>query len=128
MTDDFYLEDESNPIEEGSNPFAKRTHANDYEDYSSPTHRSTRSGVLSSYKKQMNLTAEDVIKKDYWDNMKEMKTDMASQFEKADRANFTKTMVQRLRLRRGLQSPIDAAGDEYGNYKKFEEGAGNSVR
>lgn len=41
---------------------------------------------------------------------------------KADRGNFTKTMVERLRLRRGLTNPIDSAGDEYGNYSKFEDG------
>ena len=41
---------------------------------------------------------------------------------KADRGNFTKEMVQRLRLRRGLSNPIESKGDEYGNYEKFEDG------
>ena len=34
-------------------------------------------------------------------------------------------MVDRLRLGRGGSTPIDADGDEYGNYKKFEEGKNN---
>lgn len=32
----------------------------------------------------------------------------------------TKTLVDRIRLGRNLSSPIEGAGDEYGNYKKFE--------
>jgi len=76
--------------------------------------------VLSSYKKQMNLSAKDIVMKDYMDNLKNMKQGMADQFDKADRANYTKTMVERLRLGRGMSSPVDRAGDEYGNYAKFE--------
>jgi len=46
---------------------------------------------------------------------------MKDNFEKSDRHNFTKTMVDRLRLGRSVQGPVEGAGDEYGNYKKFEE-------
>jgi len=46
---------------------------------------------------------------------------MKDNFEKSDRHNFTKTMVDRLRLGRSVQAPVEGAGDEYGNYKKFEE-------
>ena len=31
-------------------------------------------------------------------------------------------MVDRIRLGRSVQGPVEGAGDEYGNYKKFEEG------
>lgn len=58
--------------------------------------------------------------KDYYDNVKNLKNDMASSFAKADRANYTKSMVERLRLGRDITSPFDKAGDEYGNYAKFE--------
>lgn len=58
--------------------------------------------------------------KDYMDNLKGMKNNMADQFDKADRANYTKTMVERLRLGRDMTGSIDRAGDEYGNYTKFE--------
>lgn len=34
----------------------------DYEDYEKPTHRKTTGGgILSSYKKQLNLTPDDII-------------------------------------------------------------------
>lgn len=65
--------------------------------------------------------------RDYYNSVKDLKQGVAKQFEKADRGNFTKEYVQRLRLRRGLESPMEASGDEYGNYKKFEEGR-NSVK
>jgi len=29
-------------------------------------------------------------------------------------------MVDRLRLKRSVSSPVEGAGDEYGNYEKFE--------
>ena len=118
LTEDFY-DDEKHD----DNPYAKQDFkGQDYEDYKKPTHRSTATGVLSSYKKQINLTAKDVIMKDYMDNLKDLRGDLAGKFDKADRLNFTKTVVDRLRLGRGVTSPIDADGDEYGNYKKFEEG------
>ena len=60
--------------------------------------------------------------KDFYDNMRDMKLGVAEQFEKSDRAHFTKTMVDRIRLGRSVQGPIEGAGDEYGNYKKFEDG------
>jgi len=41
--------------------------------------------------------------------------------------NYTKTMVERLRLGKNLDSPVDGAGDEYGNYSKFESDK-NSVK
>ena len=65
--------------------------------------------------------------KDYMETVKEMRGNIAKTFEGADRANFTKNMVTRIRLGRGVTSPMEGAGDEYGNYKKFEEGR-NTVK
>ena len=41
---------------------------------------------------------------------------------KADRNNFTKNMVSRIRLGRHFTSPMEGAGEEYGNYDKYENG------
>lgn len=119
FTDDYYQADEYSSG--GPNPYGKQRYENDYEDYDQPTHRSTKTGVLSSYKKQLNLTANDVIMKDFYQNMKNLKHEVAMQFEKADRMNFTKTMVDKLRLGKCVSGPVEGAGDEYGNYSKFEE-------
>ena len=122
LTEDFYDYNVNGSEGERNNPYGQQGGQPDYEDYSQPTHRSTATGVLSSYKKQLNLTARDMITRDYMDNVKDLKNNMAAHFSKADRLNYTKQMVERLRLGRGIESPVDGAGDEYGNYKKFEEG------
>ena len=119
LTEDYYNYEEGGD----ANPYDTSTVKNDFEDYEAvATHRSTATGVLSTYKKKLNLTAKDVMMKDYMTNIKNLKANMAQQFAQADRANYTKTMVERLRLGRGLQSPVDSAGNEYGNYEKFEGG------
>ena len=48
LTDDFYDYEAS---AEDSNPYVKQRLDDDFEDYTQPTHRSTTTGVLSSYKK-----------------------------------------------------------------------------
>ena len=63
LTDDFYEDDLSNE----SNPYGKTKVPNDYDDYNKATHRSTATGVLSSYKKQLNLSTQDIMMKDYMD-------------------------------------------------------------
>ena len=83
--------------------------------------------MLSSYKKQLNLTAKDVMMRDYYENMQSLEEDFGKNFLKADRSNFTQDILKRLRLGRSADTPVDGAGDEYGNYKKFEAGA-NSVK
>ena len=59
LTEDFY-DDES---QDRQNPYRARKGVvgDDFEDYSRPTHRATPTGVLSSYKKQINLQAEDIM-------------------------------------------------------------------
>jgi len=58
--------------------------------------------VLSSYKKQLNLSAKDIVMKDYYENMKNFKDGVAEQFEKADRLQFTQRMVDKIRLGRSV--------------------------
>ena len=85
-------------------------------------HRSTATGVLSSYKKQLQLTAEDIVQRDYFDKVSSMRDHMARNFEKSDRASFTRDMIDRLRLGRQVDSSVDGVKEEYGNYAKFEDG------
>jgi len=44
--------------------------------------------------------------KDFYDNMRDMKQGVAEQFENSDRAHFTQTMVDRIRLGRSIQGPV----------------------
>ena len=60
MTEDFY-DDTTN-----ENPYGKLEVENDTESYNEPRHRTSATGVLSSYKKQLNLSADDFMMKDYW--------------------------------------------------------------
>ena len=78
LTEDFY--DDKTYDSNESNPYASRTVQNDWEDYSTPTHRATNSGVLSSYKKQLNLTPDDLMMKDYWDSKRDFTSEMAKNF------------------------------------------------
>lgn len=52
--------------------------------------------------------------------MGSMNMDVAKNFAKADRTKATQTLVDRIRLGRSITSPIEGAGEEYGNYQKFE--------
>lgn len=117
LTEDFY----DDTAHDNENPYGKPSMEGDTESYRHPTHRPTATGVLSSYKKQLNLTAKDYIMKDYWDQMASINQDVTDNFMKADRSKATKQLVDRIRLGRNVTSPIEGAGDEYGNYKKFEK-------
>ena len=55
--------------EETKNPFGPDQDSKDYEDWHKPVYRSSEKGILGTYKKQIGLTAKDVMQKDYWDNM-----------------------------------------------------------
>ena len=116
LTEDFY-DDTAN---DKTNPYSKNEMDGDVESFSRPTHRSTATGVLSSYKKQLNLTANDYVMSDYWNQMRDLDEETARGFMKSNRSHFTKTMVERLRLGKNVKAPVEGAGDEYGNYQKFE--------
>ena len=77
---------------------------------------------MGSYKKQLNLNAKDIMEKDYWDSMKSMHSDMISNLGPARKETLTETMLTRLRFSKQLDSALPAAGDEYGDYEKFEDG------
>ena len=69
MTDHYYAGEEAMLHEEAKNPFGPDSDAKDYEDWHKPVYRSSEKGILGTYKKQIGLTAKDVMQKDYWDNM-----------------------------------------------------------
>ena len=69
----------------------------------------------------MNLTADDIIKRDYFDNLDDTKDEMLRKFEATKPEVFTKNYTMRLRLRRDLQADYPADGEEYGDYDKFEK-------
>lgn len=96
----------------------------DFETYDKPTHKTTPTGILSSYKKQLNMTPEDVMQKDYWNNMRNFKDDTVRQMDASSRETFTKEYTKRLRMNRDLSAPMPEKGEEYGNYEKYEK---NSV-
>jgi hypothetical protein len=41
------------------------------------TFRSTRTGILANYKKQLNLTADELVQKDFWDKTNSVFDDTA---------------------------------------------------
>lgn len=58
------------------NPYSKPYERGD--DFESPhrgTHRSTPTGILANYKKQVNLTPKDIMEKDYWDKFEKLTRD-----------------------------------------------------
>ena len=126
MTDDYFDDFEDEAYRADKNPYGNKGEL-DYEDWKRPIHKKALTGVLSTYKKQMNLTADDVIQKDYWDKINSLNEDIQKNFEAADRRQYTKEMVAKLRLGREMTSSFTPAGEEYGNYQKFDN-TRNSVK
>jgi hypothetical protein len=94
----------------------------DVENYEKSTHRkSTAGGILSSYKKQLNLSPEDILNRDYMNKMHSTKMDMERKFNQTKPEVFTKNYTMRLRLRRDLNAEFPADGQEYGDYEKFDK-------
>jgi hypothetical protein len=71
------------------------------------------------------LSAQDVVEKDFWNNVHELNNNMERNFNESNRHEYTKQMVDKIRLGREMRQAIDPAGEEYGNYKKFD--GSNSV-
>jgi len=82
---------------------------------------------MSTYKKQLNLTPEDVMEKDYWKAIRTMRDDVKDKLEKSGPETFTKEFVERIRMSRDLTAPMTEAGNEYGDYSKYE-GDKNTVK
>ena len=55
MTDDFFNDFEDKEYRADQNPYGRKGEV-DYEDWKRPVHKKTLNGVLSTYKKQLNLT------------------------------------------------------------------------
>jgi hypothetical protein len=77
-------------------------------------------GVLSTYKKQLNLSTKDLVERDYWKQIRTMRDNIKERMEKTDHSTFTKNFVTRMRLGKDLDAPMSEAGDDYGDYSKFE--------
>ena len=68
FTDDYFEHAETeNPYD--TNPLE----GEDIDKFDEPSHRMTQTGVLSNYKKQLNMTAQDYVERDYWDKMSNVK-------------------------------------------------------
>jgi hypothetical protein len=124
QTDDYFA-DFDDEYHGEANPYGNKGEV-DFEDWTKPVHKKTQTGILSTYKKQLNLTAKDVMEKDFWANMNTVSKDIERSFEASDRKHYTKEIVDRLRLGREVKAATTPAGEDYGNYKKFENDA-NSV-
>jgi len=115
------------PRERKPDPFLGPEHDNDFEMSDSGSHRMTHTGVLSTYKKQLNLTAKDIVEADYWKQIRTVRDRLEERLEKTDHATFTKKYVERLRLGRDLDAPMAEIGEDYVDYKKYESDK-NSVK
>lgn len=72
FADDYYDNDTK------ENPYAKpHSKGDDFESSHKGVHRSTPQGILANYKKQINLTPQDLIQKDYWDKFEKLTEDTA---------------------------------------------------
>lgn len=90
----------------------------------------TPGGILSTYKKKMNLTPEEVMEEGYWNKVRDLKDDVSEFFEtvsknERDLMNTTKNYVMRARLNREIDFTEDFRKRfmtrEYGNYEKYED-------
>jgi len=77
--------------------------------------------VLTNYKKQLNLSAGDIQRQDYFDKLKEVHDDTARTLRETRPEQFTKEFTMRLRLKRDTDAPYQKAGQEYGNYEQYEK-------
>ena len=60
------------------------------------------------------------MEKDYWKAIRTMRMDVAEKMEKSNPETFTKEFVERIRMKRDLTAPMTEAGNEYGDYSKYE--------
>jgi hypothetical protein len=120
FTEDYYNPEDAN----AAPPNAYRSgfvYGADNVDFQKPVHRATPTGILATYKKQLNLTAADLMQKDYWDQMNTLEQDTARKLRETKPEVFTAEMVNRLRMQRDVTAPFEKDGHEYGNYEKYEK-------
>jgi hypothetical protein len=79
FNDEYYASDNENTENGYMNDGNKDINKNeDTVDPNSPFTRDnlfTSGGILSQYRKRVGLTAEDVMEKDYWENVRNIKSD-----------------------------------------------------
>jgi len=121
-----YYDEQTNKSTKGENPYHGKFPGggDDFESYNKGTSRSTASGILANYKKQINLSPQDLIQKDYWDKFEKLTSDTSRRLKETRPEVFTKEFTMRLRLQRDLNVPFEKEGHEYGNYEQYEK---NSV-
>jgi hypothetical protein len=55
-------------------------------------------GILANYKKQLNLTPQELMQKDYWSSFEKVAEDTARKLRETKPEVFTKEFVNRMRL------------------------------
>ena len=78
-------------------------------------------GILANYKKQLNLTPQELMQKDYWSSFEKVAEDTARKLRETKPEVFTKEFVNRMRLQRDLNAPMEKDGHEYGDYEKYDK-------
>lgn len=84
---------------------------------------------MSTYKKKMGLTAQDIMEESYWNKFRDLRDDTSQYFEKVsknerDLMNTTKNYTMRQRMNRQVEFSEDFRKRfmtrEYGNYDKYD--------
>ena len=119
FADDYYdaQADQSNAYDKKH----KQNFGKDMDQFNQANNRVTPTGVLSSYKKQLNLNAKDIMERDHWESMRTLRDDFRRELDATDKETFTKEFAMRLRLKRDRCAPYPHKGEEYGDYQKFEK-------
>ena len=116
FTDDYF--EQEDPYQ--TNQF----HGNDEEKFDEATTRMTKTGILSNYKKQLNVSAQDIVEQDFWRKMTNTTKDMAKQLRETNPSTYTQAFTTRHRLSKDPLADMPKRGGEYGNYERFSK---NSV-
>jgi len=96
-------------------------YGNDSENFDKGSVKSTPSGILANYKKQLNLNASEIMQKDYWNQFDKVTEDTARKLRETKPEVFSKEFMTRMRLNRDLNAPMQKDGHEYGDYEKYEK-------
>jgi len=102
FADDYYdaKADQPNEFDKPNSHFGK-----DMDQFNQAKDRVTPTGVLSSYKKQLNLNVKDIMERDHWDSMRTLRDDFRRELDGANKETFTKEFATRLRLSRDRRAP-----------------------
>jgi hypothetical protein len=119
FADDYY---DKEGEQKTQNPYENSfLHGQDSENFDKGAVRSTPTGILANYKKQLNLSAGEIMQKDYWEQFEKVTEDTARKLRETKPEVFTKEFITRMRLKRDLNAPMEKDGYEYGDYDKYEK-------